>query len=83
VAGRRGPEHGRADHPGLLAGQSIDVEPDAYYMVTHNLMQNFTYTHDVLQGEQRALSNLVEVGVGGPRRGVTGMSEALGSRAID
>jgi hypothetical protein len=32
--------------PGLLSVNGLDVDPDAYYMVKHNLMQNFTYTHE-------------------------------------
>lgn len=30
--------------PGVLTDDGVD--PEAYYMVKHNLMQNFTYTHD-------------------------------------
>jgi hypothetical protein len=32
--------------PGLLSVNGLDVDPDAYYMVKHNLMQNFTHTHE-------------------------------------
>ncbi len=37
---------GRDGSPGALSVDGLDVDPDAYYMVKHNLMQNFTYTHE-------------------------------------
>jgi hypothetical protein len=32
--------------PEMRSVDGFDVDPDAYYMVKHNLMQNFTFTHE-------------------------------------